>query len=1065
MSQEGNNNNDMTKDVNDIKKLNLKKENNIQNINRNNMNEDKKSDVDLESLLEKLKEQNLNLKRQSVRGISSVSNDIKLNFDYTNYNNDANNIENNNKQRNIENVNKNNELSSNLNSTINRQNVANSIFTNRTTEKEKSLENHLLNFGGTNINNTNINQNINNDKASNGSKMKIINDLFESSINSDMRKNIVDDLFSSNYDKDNGSVMKNQFGNDLMSGTNRYVKPENVIYENNEIDEKGKKEFEEKEFEFEEKHEEIEKSRANNREEQSIKLIDLSNKEDINYSFVPVEKSFQPIMLDDIPLTIQNEGKKNNIQDNKKEDEKFSVHSATKENKNEEGGKLIRNSEVEKESLRLNELKKEEKPPVQKEHPKKNTIKLEDNNIILNSKDILSNKEKIKNELNLKEENQFDFDFGNDDEDDNNNKNSMSHLPKKESMKTENEFEKNVPIKNEDQKSGSISIEINQEVSEKAEGRKKDITQETISKNNNSINTEEIISVAPSFSKDKYKKDKPLSPRNKSPFSFPKFIKKKAQANNSKEESSKDNSLKNKENQKLLNLSKLNRKNESPPNEKKTNKQNTFPKNNQHQKQTNVISNTIDPQMPLPEIFAEDNSNMITNKQNINNKGQNLTIYDLTNFSYQEPSYKEYLCSSILISKDNMQFSSIEKRKIILSSPYFSSMLAATNDLKQISSLPNMSIYFNSVIINYIEINEHFDKIFNYVNSSLKNEAYSKITKHPSYLSFSPLPISKFSSLLNNNIKFPQTKQKIEYIRPIRAQNGDSFYVALLVGLMESFINTKSKVKIYSMFLDTLRVSEIETNFFSGVNFPEAIIVFNIIYDFIECSNFKEANQIFISALDVNKDFNHLMVSYIKYIVLMCLSDIEINKKMKNKKHPSTFYQRLVLHYNEPNNLIFELIPYIFDVVLNIFYYESASSNEVNLKTYQNDIQSEDGTKKYTINLFFYNTGYHVLYDKEIINKQKAESKSSSLSKYILYSNENNLTCPKCKNSLFLQDIASNTLICSECLITKISKVMQTRSSLLINDGFLSRECKLIYQLYNYYRLPSSNRIIKQYFN
>lgn len=376
MSQEGNNNNDMTKDVNDIKKLNLKKENNIQNINRNNMNEDKKSDVDLESLLEKLKEQNLNLKRQSVRGISSVSNDIKLNFDYTNYNNDANNIENNNKQRNIENVNKNNELSSNLNSTINRQNVANSIFTNRTTEKEKSLENHLLNFGGTNINNTNINQNINNDKASNGSKMKIINDLFESSINSDMRKNIVDDLFSSNYDKDNGSVMKNQFGNDLMSGTNRYVKPENVIYENNEIDEKGKKEFEEKEFEFEEKHEEIEKSRANNREEQSIKLIDLSNKEDINYSFVPVEKSFQPIMLDDIPLTIQNEGKKNNIQDNKKEDEKFSVHSATKENKNEEGGKLIRNSEVEKESLRLNELKKEEKPPVQKEHPKKKYHKI-----------------------------------------------------------------------------------------------------------------------------------------------------------------------------------------------------------------------------------------------------------------------------------------------------------------------------------------------------------------------------------------------------------------------------------------------------------------------------------------------------------------------------------------------------------------------------------------------------------------------------------------------------------------------------------------------------------------
>lgn len=1048
MSQKGdNNNNDKTKDVNELKNLKLKKKINIPNVNQNNMNEDKKSDVDLENLLEKLKEQNLSLKKQSVRGISSVSNDIKLNFDNINYNDNANNIENNNKPINNENVSINNEISSNLNNTINRQNVANSIFTNRTTEKEKSLENHLLNFGGTNINNTNIEQNNNNDKASNGSKMKVISDLFDSSINSDMKKNIIDDLFSSNYEKDNGSVMKNQIGNDLVSVTNRYVKPENVIYENNEIDEKGKKEVEEKEFEFKEKNEEIEKSRDNNKEEKSVKLIDLSNKEDINYSFVPVEKSFQPIILDDIPLTIQNEEKNNNEQNDKKEDEKMSVHSDTKDNnnnnnKNQEESKFIKNSEIEKESSKSNDIKKEENPSVQKEFSKKSTIKLEDNNIILNSKGILDKKEEEKKEpvQSLKDENNFGFDFGND-ESGGSNKNSMTHLPKKESMKTENEFEKNDPINNEEQKSESISIEINQEISEKPEERKKDITQETISKINNSVNTEEMISVAPSFSKDKNKKDKLTSPKNKSHFIFPKMIKKKAQLNNSKEESSIDNSLTNNENQKLLNLSELNKKNESPPKQKKTNKQNTFPICDQQKKHTNAFSCTIDPQMPLPEIFAKDNTSIVTDKKS-NTKAQNLSIYDLTNFSYKEPSYKEYLCSSILISKDKMQFSSIEKRKIILSNSYFSSMLSTTNNLKQISSLPNMSIYFNSVIINYIEINENFDKIFNYINSSSKNEMYKNITNHPSYLAFSPLPISKFSSLLNNNFQFPQTKQKIEYIRPIVSQNGDSFYVALLVGLMESFINTKSKVKVYAMFLDALRVSEIETSFFSGVNFPEAIIIFNIIYDFIECSNFKEAYQVFISALDVNKDFNILMVSYIKYIVFMCLSDIEINKKMKNNKHPSTFYQRLVLNYNEPNNLIFELIPYIFDVVLNIFYYESEKSNEVSIKTYQNDIQSEDGTKKYTINLFFYNTGYHTLYDKEIISNKNVELKSSSISNYILYSNEKGLSCPKCKNSLFLQHILSDTLICSECLIAKITKVMQVRSSLLISDGFISRECK-----------------------
>ncbi len=189
------------------------------------MNEnDSKSEVNLESLLQQLK-------GESPKNAETpqVSNDIKLNFKQT--------------------------LS--VISDDPREKIASNLFSNRTSEKEKSIENHLLNF-------------CNNNDA-NSSKLRIVSDLFDSSMNSELKRNVVDDLFSTNRE----ATVTNK---DM---TNRYIRPENVIEEGND----------EKEIEFEKK---------------SLNLIDMSNKVEIANS-APEEKSLSPIDVTKKSIDIDNE--------------------------------------------------------------------------------------------------------------------------------------------------------------------------------------------------------------------------------------------------------------------------------------------------------------------------------------------------------------------------------------------------------------------------------------------------------------------------------------------------------------------------------------------------------------------------------------------------------------------------------------------------------------------------------------------------------------------------------------------------------------------------------------
>ena len=189
------------------------------------MNEnDSKSEVNLESLLQRLK-------GESPKNAETpqISNDIKLNFKQT--------------------------LS--VISDDAREKIASNFFSNRTSEKEKSIENHLLNF-------------CNNNDA-NSSKLRIVSDLFDSSMNSELKRNVVDDLFSTNRE----ATVTNK---DM---TNRYIRPENVIEEGND----------EKEIEFEKK---------------SLNLIDMSNKVEIANS-APEEKSLSPIDVTKKSIDIDNE--------------------------------------------------------------------------------------------------------------------------------------------------------------------------------------------------------------------------------------------------------------------------------------------------------------------------------------------------------------------------------------------------------------------------------------------------------------------------------------------------------------------------------------------------------------------------------------------------------------------------------------------------------------------------------------------------------------------------------------------------------------------------------------
>ena len=501
------------------------------------------------------------------------------------------------------------------------------------------------------------------------------------------------------------------------------------------------------------------------------------------------------------------------------------------------------------------------------------------------------------------------------------------------------------------------------------------------------------------------------------------------------------------------------------------------------------------------------------NKENINNdsinilndiinddiNGNNL-LKRFTNSIDNEISYVEYLQKNNFYipqkeykSKDTEGDTLDNKRKIILNNLYFVDYILKEETLfdkiKEYNindPLPILYQYLDNAK-SYDDNKNEFNLLFQYISDKDKDDLYQKYKD----LQYNKNILYKINPYLNDFNNFKKIFQKedkdkdkdkkhnnnFEYIRFINEIDGDSFYRGFIFNYIEMNLINKNIKEISILIIDIFKIYDIEPQIFNTennkINIKNVLICFSIIYDFIKVNLWDKAYIFFISVY--NNILDKALVHYMKCNLFLFLSKIDYvlnidnkNKSKKKKHHKNynhnyseefLFYQFLYLmEYSEPKKIIFQCIPYIFGISLNILYYGNEKfDNNLCIKNirFKNPYNQEENEKR-IINLFFFYNNYYICYKKPFLNSNGNDIIDKTLLGIFVYNlnkicpiskNINILTkntsCEICKkNSNILEiknelcDNKESNQICDQCLYLQIDEHLLKRTIFLYEESF-----------------------------
>ena len=222
--------------------------------------------------------------------------------------------------------------------------------------------------------------------------------------------------------------------------------------------------------------------------------------------------------------------------------------------------------------------------------------------------------------------------------------------------------------------------------------------------------------------------------------------------------------------------------------------------------------------------------------------------------------------------------------------------------------------------------------------------------------------------------------------------------------LIENYINFNKTDKIKEIIYDINeeKFKEIFNN--NNINLNDINLIFNKILFYIEeYNNLEKANSILINAFNnkSNNNFDYCLILYLKQILKFNLENLFKNdKKFLN-------LNLLDKLYIEPDNIIIFIIPYLFDVNLNIIYIEQDSKNPKKGNINLSNSDSNDFPKINLLNLY---NGYYPIY------KNKNDNNIETLKGI---ENENNNIIP------IVNEIINNTeYFCEICLKDEVDLIV-----------------------------------------
>ena len=486
-------------------------------------------------------------------------------------------------------------------------------------------------------------------------------------------------------------------------------------------------------------------------------------------------------------------------------------------------------------------------------------------------------------------------------------------------------------------------------------------------------------------------------------------------------------------------------------------KENNLPINNEEEKHMEskykfkqIKKKEIDNVKRSQRNLSEENEN---EDNSFDNEKKDLIYFDDKGLS-KEKKFKSFLNENRLYFNENIHDKEENNVQLkgIKENNYFENYICKQetvidyiNKKKKKIEIP---FYYDNIKKTYEENKNNFNTLFQFVTEVDKKKLYESYKKNE-FLNISDYKISPYINSIDENIK-----GKIDYIRYTIDENyGDTFYRCFMFNLIENYILNKEKENLCILIFDIFKLYDLAPSIYNNIrssDIKSTLIFFSFLYDYINLNMWEKVYFLYIS---IYQKLEQVLISYIRYSIFLFLSQL-YNENINNNKYLYQ-YQKVLVNYNEPTHLIFQIIPFIFGLNLEIINFKNKEENQMETQNFVfNPPKIINKNSINTIYIIFQYNCYHIGYQKSIFDNNKDILKfiKENLNKTSLfhYTQNGEIICEKCnKNTEYIEiNKDNNKGICLECLNSKIDEYLVKRIS------FINQDYKKYYINYSYYLRP-----------
>ena len=403
-----------------------------------------------------------------------------------------------------------------------------------------------------------------------------------------------------------------------------------------------------------------------------------------------------------------------------------------------------------------------------------------------------------------------------------------------------------------------------------------------------------------------------------------------------------------------------------------------------------------------------------------------------------------------IIEKENKE--EIEKRKnYFINQIYFEGKIG-TNPL--LDYIPECEInhvnlieqiYKEQGLKNIPKIDDDYENNIFSAEKLITSEYYSPIGRLENLKGF----IYKYNYEENSRLIINSLKA-FDYWRSIQA-DGNSFFRTFMFSIIEYNILYNNKIKLEQLFSEISCDNFIEIYKEYNLDYKIPFTILGVILQLLSKNEVEKAYDFFIkSYLLKDGSFDKMLIIYLRNISFLFVSEIiEISKRESfqdetdEKDLINTINENLIKTMNvEPNFFIICLMPYLFDINVNLFWIDrdliQSKDGIINF------IDEENGENLPSISIGYFYSSYHKIYSNTFIQEIENinllfQTKVNNLTK-LTFQIKNPKKCEICKNDSFIIFLKQKFKICKNCLGKYINKICSFRNDALVKENYIGQE-------------------------